>query len=177
MIPADLTLTIQAVRPSDIEALLKLSLETFMTAFAHRNNADDVAIYTTITFNHDQLLAEIENPDTFFFFAMAGDEIAGYIKINYNTAQSEFQYNDAMEISRLYVSAPYQRREIGKKLANFAINKALADRLTYIWLGVWEQNHDAIRFYERNGFKQFGTHEFLLGNDRQTDILMRRELL
>jgi ribosomal protein S18 acetylase RimI-like enzyme len=46
----------------------------------------------------------------------------------------------------------------------------------YIWLGVWEKNDKAIRFYERFGFKRFGEHEFVLGNDRQTDWLMMLKL-
>lgn len=43
-------------------------------------------------------------------------------------------------------------------------------------LGVWEHNHRALRFYEKNGFIAFGTHIFQLGNDQQTDILMKKSV-
>ncbi len=45
--------------------------------------------------------------------------------------------------------------------------------LPWLWLGVWEKNEPAILFYEKQGFVPFDTHGFMLGNDLQTDILMR----
>jgi len=56
-----------------------------------------------------------------------------------------------------------------------AVERAKDLNLQYIWLGVWEKNTDAKRFYERHGFVEFGNHEFKMGDDVQTDILMRRE--
>ena len=41
-----------------------------------------------------------------------------------------------------------------------------------LWLGVWEHNARAIRFYEKCGFRDAGSHPFLLGNDLQTDRIM-----
>ena len=54
---------------------------------------------------------------------------------------------------------------------------AKAKNRDYIWLGVWERNFKAIKFYERFGFKKFGEHEFVLGDDVQTDWLMALELI
>ena len=48
--------------------------------------------------------------------------------------------------------------------------------MKYIWLGVWEENPRATRFYQKNGFVAFGKHIFKLGDDEQTDILMKRPL-
>jgi ribosomal protein S18 acetylase RimI-like enzyme len=46
----------------------------------------------------------------------------------------------------------------------------------YVWLGVWEKNARAIRFYEKNGFVAFDKHLFKLGDEEQTDIMMKRVL-
>ena len=46
----------------------------------------------------------------------------------------------------------------------------------YVWLGVWEHNHKAIKFYQDKGFVRFGEHVFVLGEDRQTDFLMKKTL-
>jgi ribosomal protein S18 acetylase RimI-like enzyme len=43
-----------------------------------------------------------------------------------------------------------------------------------VWLGVWEKNLRAISFYEKNGFIAFDQHIFQLGDDRQTDIMMKK---
>jgi ribosomal protein S18 acetylase RimI-like enzyme len=45
-----------------------------------------------------------------------------------------------------------------------------------VWLGVWEKNDRAIRFYEKWGFEKFGETDFLLGDDLQQDWLMRKVL-
>lgn len=46
----------------------------------------------------------------------------------------------------------------------------------YVWLGVWEENPRAIRFYKKNGFVEFDRHIFKLGNDEQTDIMVKLQI-
>ena len=80
----------------------------------------------------------------------------------------------ALEIERIYVLGEHHGKHIGKQLLHFAIDIAVDKQFNYIWLGVWEHNNKAIGFYERNGFAVFSSHEFLLGDDRQTDLLMKK---
>ena len=167
---------ITAVRPSDVDQLLSLSRKTFYDAFEHLNNPEDFEAYTSKAFTREQLLSEIENPNSQVFFAIINEEPVGYIKLNYRDAQAEFQESDGVEVSRVYVLASQQGKKIGNQLLDFVIDKATKDGMKYIWLGVWEHNHDAQRFYARNGFEPCGSHEFWVGNDKQTDILMRKEL-
>jgi diamine N-acetyltransferase len=169
-------IAIQLVRPSDSEELLVLSRKTFYDAFEHVNNPDDFKAYTAVAFRPENILSQINNPNSAFYFALIDDEKVGYIKINYSSAQTEFKDEHAVEVERIYVLASQQGKQIGKQMIDFAITKAIADKLNYIWLGVWEHNHSAIRFYEREGFKQFSTHEFWAGNDKQIDLLMKKEL-
>jgi ribosomal protein S18 acetylase RimI-like enzyme len=169
-------ITIHLVRPSESKELLALSRKTFYDAFEHVNNPDDFKLYTEATFRPEKILAEINNPHSAFYFALIDGEKVGYIKLNYSSAQAEFKDEDAMEVSRIYVLASHQGKQIGKQLIDFAITKGIEKRLSYIWLGVWEHNHSAIRFYEREGFKQFSSHDFWVGNDKQIDLLMKREL-
>ncbi len=169
-------ITITLVRPSDVDQLLTLSRKTFYDAFQHLNNPEDFEAYTSKAFTREQLLSEIENPDSEFYFAIIGDEPVGYIKVNYRGAQAEFQEVDGVEVSRVYVLADQQGKKIGNQLLDFAIDKARKEGMKYIWLGVWEHNHAAQRFYARNGFEPCGSHDFWVGNDKQTDILVRKEL-
>lgn len=170
-------IAIQIVHPSAIDALLSLSKRTFYDAFEQVNNPEDFEAYTSVAFHPAKILSEINNPHSAFYFAIIDDEKVGYIKLNYSLAQTEFKDENAVEVERIYVLANQQGKQIGKQLIDFAIAKAFELRLQYIWLGVWEHNTNAIRFYERCGFKKFSSHKFVLGNDIQTDILMRKELL
>lgn len=169
-------ITISIVRPSETEELLSLSRKTFYDAFEHLNNKDDFEAYTSLAFTHAKLLSEVENPNSQFYFAIIDNEKVGYIKLNYSSAQTEMQDENAIEVERIYVLASQQGKNIGNQLLDFAINKAKDEGKHFIWLGVWEHNQAAQRFYERNGFKAFGSHKFWVGNDEQTDILMRKEL-
>jgi ribosomal protein S18 acetylase RimI-like enzyme len=166
---------IKLVRPSEVDQLLVLSRKTFYDAFEHLNNPDDFEAYTSKAFTREQLLSEIENPDSAFYFAVIDNEPVGYIKLNYREAQAEFQEPDGVELSRIYILASQQRKKIGNQLLDFAINKAIEDKMQYIWLGVWEHNLAAQRFYERNGFVKVGSHQFVVGKDVQTDFLMKKE--
>lgn len=169
-------ITISIVRPSETEELLSLSRKTFYDAFEHLNNKEDFEAYTAVAFTSQKLLSELENPNSRFYFASVNDEKVGYIKLNYSSAQTEMQDENAIEVERIYVLASQQGKKIGNQLLDFAINKAVDEGKHFIWLGVWEHNQAAQRFYERNGFRAFSSHKFWVGNDEQTDILMRKEL-
>ncbi len=168
---------IHRVLSSEVDTLLNLARKTFYDAFAHQNNPDDFEAYTATAFTREALLAEIDNPESAFYFALIDNDPVGYIKLNYGTAQAEYQDAEGVEVSRLYVHAGHQGKKIGNQLLDFAINKSAEDGLEYIWLGVWDQNYAAQRFYTRNGFEPVGTHAFVIGTDVQTDILMKRELV
>jgi len=46
-----------------------------------------------------------------------------------------------------------------------------------LWLWVWEQNPRAIRFYEKCGFTDVGSHPFVMGSEVQTDRVMARGIV
>src|SRR5476651_537161 len=107
-------ITIQPVRPSDLEALLSLGKKTFYDAFEHVNNPEDFEAYTSVAFQPEKLLSEINHPHSVFYFALIDDEKVGYIKLNYSSAQTEFKDENAVEVERIYVLASQQGKQIGK---------------------------------------------------------------
>lgn len=166
--------TIRQAKAPDIDSLLPLVKTTFFVAFEHLNNPEDFKAYTDKAFTHEQVLSELQNPNSEFFFALYDGEPVGYIKFNYGPAQTDVKDRDSMEVERLYVLTEHQNKQIGKLLMDFAEGRAQSKNLKYIWLGVWEHNIRAQNFYQRNGFEKFGTHEFVVGADVQTDFLMQK---
>jgi diamine N-acetyltransferase len=167
---------IRKVRFDEADALLHIGKQTFLDAFAHLNTPEDIKIYSDSFLTIERITAELNNPDSAFYFVVDEDVTIGYLKLNYAASQTELLDTEAVEIERIYVLSGYQGKQIGQQLLDRAIAIAQSKALKYIWLGVWENNTNAIRFYQRNGFEAFGSHYFMLGNDRQTDILMRRPL-
>jgi ribosomal protein S18 acetylase RimI-like enzyme len=170
------TVIIQKLTLADAEVLLALSKKTFFGFFAHLNKPEDMEAYASVAFTPQKIKAELSNPNSQFFFAMLDGEIAGYLKLNYGAAQTEFQDVNAVEIERIYVLAQHHGKKIGHQFIDFTLKEAAEKKLQYIWLGVWEHNQKALAFYKKHGFEVFSSHEFVLGSDKQTDLLMKRVL-
>ena len=161
---------------TDAARLLDFSKTTFFDFFGPLNDAANMEAYAAVAFTSQQVLMELIEPYSEFYFAKIGHVIVGYLKLNFNKAQTEFQDADALEIERIYVAREHHGKKIGQKLLDFAIDTAVKKQLKYIWLGVWEHNANALGFYRHNDFKVFSSHTFLLGDDRQTDLLMKKVL-
>lgn len=162
------------ISPDELKDLQELSKKTFYETFAPENTAANMQYYLDTNFSTEKLSEEINNPDSEFYFAKIDDKAIGYLKINSGNAQTELQNDDkALELERIYVSQEFQGKKIGQILFDKALEIAKEKNAEYIWLGVWEKNLKAIHFYKKNGFTAFGTHLFKLGDDEQTDIMMK----
>ncbi|WP_183560099.1 GNAT family N-acetyltransferase [Mucilaginibacter sp. SP1R1] len=173
----DNAVTIEKVTTADADILLRFSKKTFFDFWAPLNSTADMEAYASVAFTEQKIGSELHNPDSAFYFAMVNGQITGYLKLNYNTAQTEFQDSNALEVERIYVLAEHHGKKIGHHLLDFALQQALDKKLQYVWLGVWEHNKKAQKFYEQHGFKVFSNHTFMLGSDIQADLLMKRELI
>jgi diamine N-acetyltransferase len=169
-------INVQKVTLPEAEQLLDFSKKTFHHFFGPINHPVSIEAYSAKAFTLQKIQSELANADSEFYFAMLDYTIAGYLKLNFGNAQTEFRDNDSAEIERIYVAAEYHGKHIGRRLLNFAADIARNRYLEYLWLGVWEHNTKAIGFYEHHGFKIFSSHDFLLGDERQTDLLMRKTL-
>ena len=167
---------ITSLTVSDVPILRGIARDTFIETFSEANKAEDMDRYLTENFSEEQLARELSNPDSFFYVAEVNGHVFGYLKLNTAHAQTEPQAADALEIERIYVLSSYHGHGVGQALYHHAMSVAEDRKASYVWLGVWEHNHRALRFYEKNGFIAFGTHIFQLGKDQQTDILMKKSV-
>lgn len=161
---------------SDLERLVDISRITYYDSFRADNSAENMKEYLDSSFGKSKLAKELKNKDSEFYFAYSGDSIIGYFKINSGQAQTDIRDKSAIELERFYVHKEFQGINLGQKLIDKAIEIAKSKDAEYIWLGVWEKNIRAIRFYKKNGFVKFGEHAFMMGKDKQTDHLMKLNL-
>ncbi|MEY4628851.1 MAG: Protease synthase and sporulation negative regulatory protein 1 [Bacteroidota bacterium] len=169
-------LNIRAIGIDDVVALQKIARETFSEMFADYNSADNLKKYLDEKFTLTKLSEELHHPHSTFYFAQIGEEVVGYLKTNTGEAQTELMDLNAFEIQRIYVLQAYHGKKVGQQLIEKAIEEARKTTCAYVWLGVWEENHRAIRFYSKNGFIKFDTHIFKMGDEEQMDWLMKLEL-
>ena len=170
------TVEISITKPSEINALQKISKDTFIETFSNQNSEENMKKYLDENLSIHQLTIEIMNSESSFYFARMDGKIIGYLKINFRLAQTDFKEDDSIEIERIYILEEFHGQNVGQNLLNKAIEISKENNAKSVWLGVWEKNYKAIRFYLKNGFVEFGNHPFILGDDIQTDILMKLQL-
>lgn len=162
---------------SDLESLQEIGRKTFSETFSSENSVENMVKYLEESFATDKLCAELSNNESYFYFAVLNNRVIGYLKLNTGQSQTEAQDHKALEIERIYVLQEFHGKKVGQLLYDKAIEVARQLNATYIWLGVWEQNLRALKFYTKNGFVAFDKHIFRLGNETQTDLMMKKVLL
>ncbi|WAC13072.1 GNAT family N-acetyltransferase [Dyadobacter pollutisoli] len=160
----------------DLATIQQIGRETFLETFAEANTEADMEKYLAENFSDEKMNSELSNPDSQFFIAWDDKIPVGYLKVNSGLAQTELKDPSSLEIERIYVKKAYHGQMVGQILYEKSLEVAQLQKNAYLWLGVWEQNPKAIRFYEKNGFKVFDKHIFKFGEDEQTDIMMKKVL-
>ena len=161
---------------ADVPGLLLLARRTFYNSFAEDNTAENMQKYLEEELSMEKLTAEVSDPSTEIYFTEQDGQTAGYLSLHYACDPEDSANRNCLKIERLYVRNEFQGMGIGQEMLNFAVEKARIIPVDYLCLGVWERNYRAIRFYEKNGFVQTGTCIFVLGEEVQTDLVMKKYL-
>lgn len=167
---------IQRVTLNDIDQLQKIGRQTFYETFSAGNSEENMTKYLDEGFSIEKLTTELSDNNAEFYFATLDANVIGYLKLNFGQSQTELQDDKGLEIERIYVLKDFHGKSVGQILYDKAIHIARQKNADYVWLGVWEENPRAINFYIKNGFVEFDKHVFKLGNDEQTDIMMKLKL-
>ena len=162
--------------PADAGELAEIATATFRETYAADMPPEDMRRYLDEAYRPATIRAELETPGSRFFITRAEDGAAGYMKLNTGDAQGERLDGVGLEIEALYLDRRFHGRGIGRGMLDHAVAEAEAVGADHVWLGVWELNRPAIRFYEHEGFEVVGSHPFRVGGLDHTDLIMRREL-
>lgn len=168
---------IYEAKEQDAGILARLAHNTFVETFGKHNTPENMALYLKTNFKVNEIKAEVKVPSTRYYLVKVGKQFAGYMKLGTGTQPEGLKGLKSLEIERIYVQEEFQDEGVGSFMMKFAIKQAEEKGFDVLWLGVWEKNEQAIGFYKKWEFTEFGSHEFILGEDRQTDLLMRKDLV
>ncbi|MDR9856403.1 GNAT family N-acetyltransferase [Paenibacillus sp. VCA1] len=171
-----MTVKIKKCQHEDLQILQEISIETFNDTFKDQNSPENMKAYLERAFHPKQLEKEWSSPSSEFFFIRFEEELAGYLKVNMNDAQTEKMGAESLEIERIYIRRKFQKKGLGKDLINKAVEIARNQNKKTVWLGVWEKNENAITFYEKMGFVRTGAHSFYMGDEEQIDFILTKTL-
>lgn len=168
--------TVRAASIEDAAPLAAFAARVFAEVFGPGNDAGDMASYLAEAFGPEIQRAEIAAPGAIVLLAEHRGDIVGYAHIAVSGTPACVTGAQAVELKRLYVDPALHGRGTGKALLDESLARAVVAGADTVWLGVWEHNTRAQKFYRREGFERVGEHTFLLGTDAQTDWIMQRAL-
>jgi ribosomal protein S18 acetylase RimI-like enzyme len=166
--------TVRRAESGDARRLAALAEATFRATFSAQNAREDIDLHCRNTYGEAIQAGEIADPDTVILLGEQDEKLVGYAQLRWRKAPGCVRAEAPGEIQRLYVVSNAHGQGIAHDLMNACLEEMTRRRSDVAWLGVWERNARAIAFYRKFGFAEVGEHVFLLGKDRQRDIVMAR---
>jgi ribosomal protein S18 acetylase RimI-like enzyme len=168
--------TIRELTTADIPQLRALAIKIFRDTFTQLNTPEAMEGFIAKDYTVENFEKEFGEAGSSTFFICDESKPIGYLRLRRNPEVDHLLGTNNIEIQRIYVDQDYHGRKVGDQLMQFSIDIATKNNHDWIWLGVWEHNPRAQRFYQKWGFEKFSEHDFYMGEERQTDWLMRRSL-
>lgn len=165
------------IRPAqltDAPALVVLSRETFTETFGAGYPPQDLAAFLETAYTVADYSQQINDPSSGVWVLADGDDLCGYVTAGRCKLPSQLARPEDGEIKRLYLLQKYQRCGWGTKLFETALNWLIDTNHPVLWLGVWSENFDAQKLYQRYGFDYADEYQFQVGESRDREFIYRR---
>ncbi len=167
---------LRRARDADAPSLAVLAERTFRDTFGPRNSPENMDTHCARVFGPEIQLREIGQAGLVTTIAEVDRRMAGFSQLRLAHSHPSVAAKSPAELARLYVDAEWQGHGVGGHLIQDARETAEREGCDRLWLGVWEHNPKAMAFYREHGFEVVGTHAFMLGHDRQRDLVMAVKL-
>ena len=167
---------IRSTAPADAAQLSELAEQTFRDAFTSLNTEENMNLHCATAYSPDLQSAEITNPEILTLVAESRGKLVAFAQLHLRAARPDcVSASPAVELHRIYVERSFHGTGLAGDLLAEVIRSAEDHGAAAVWLGVWEHNPRAIRFYQRSGFVEVGDHVFVVGTDPQRDLVMVRD--
>lgn len=167
---------IKPIDANELDTLRQLAVDIYRTTFERHNSKENMERYLAQAFNLEQLAREWAEPRSVYLGAYDQQRLMAYLRLRENCEVNGYLGENHVELQRLYVQTTYQGSGVANQMMEAALDYARQKKYDWLWLGVWEKNEKAQRFYQRWGFEKFSEHVFWMGNDAQTDWLMKKRI-
>jgi ribosomal protein S18 acetylase RimI-like enzyme len=167
---------VRRAHADDAAVLSEFGERVFRETFEATNDPADMAAYLADAFGVDRQREELAEAGAIVLLAEDTTTLVGYSHLTSGEAPGSIAGPDPLELKRFYIDSAWQGTGLAQMLMRATLDAAIAAGARTLWLGVWEHNPRAIAFYRKFGFVDAGSHDFMLGRDRQTDLIMVRPL-
>jgi ribosomal protein S18 acetylase RimI-like enzyme len=157
---------------ADVAAYGAFYRSAFAATYGPHHEAEEMQRHLASRFADDILREELESPERTLLLLESQGEVAGIALLRAGAGSLKTPAERPVEVERFYVGTPWQGKGVAAPLMQAALAAARAAGHDVVWLGVWEQNPRAIRFYEKQGFEVVGTHFYVFDGKEEDDLLM-----
>lgn len=162
---------------SDYEMLASLGRKAFQEAFGQYNDPGDMQAYLDLSFDPERIKKQLQDPSVIYLLAYFHGDPVGYTKLVRHSVTDSVAQPKQIQLERIYALGAYVGKKIGKAMMLHALECARSEGFQYIWLGVWQQNERAIKFYKDFGFEIIGVKQFIIGEEVNDDYVMGRSVV
>jgi ribosomal protein S18 acetylase RimI-like enzyme len=159
---------------ADLPAVDRVFRTSFCETFAHLYSGEDLAAFLG-NFTPEAWAEEFADPGYRFRVAEVDGKVVGYLKLGPSALPIETDKR-AAELRQIYILKDHLGSGIAAALTNWAVDEARSQGFEELYLTVFIDNHRARRFYDRYGFEAVGRYDFMVGNQADEDIIMRKAL-
>ncbi len=171
---SSLEMHVRRATPEDAAVIADIAERVFVRTFEPDNDPANVAAYVRTAFGAAIQRAELTDPAVTYLLLEVDAQIAAFAQLRAGVTNPAVHGDAPFELERFYVDHDYHGRGVAAHLMDACLDVVREQGGRTIWLGVWERNARAIRFYEKHGFADVGEKTFLMGSDLQFDRVMTR---
>lgn len=166
--------TLRRAVVDDAANLAAVARATFEETFGTLYSAADLATFLEQHTPADWA-REIADPAFAVLVIEVGHTPVGYVKLG--PPRLPFTPKaGAIELRQFYLLKPWQGAGVGPKMMEWVLDEARTRGMEAVYLSVFIDNGRARRFYAKYDFQDVGPYSFMVGNHKDTDIVMRRIL-
>lgn len=168
---------IKKAKKSDIKILARLGRLTWTESHGHYiNNKNNLSKYLDANFSVSKTKEHMDDPNQLFYIMYVDDLPIGYAKLILNAEQEHVASQNNCRLERIFILNDFIPLKIGRRLLTYAEEQAKALQLDTMWLSVYIKNNRAIRFYEKNEFKNVGALSFMVNGKSYENIVFSKRL-
>lgn len=167
---------VRLAEPGDAALLADMATRTFVDAFGAQNTPEDMELHCARNYGVEIQRRELGNPELTYLIAEVAGGAAAFALLRASAAPPCVSGLAPIEIQRFYVDSPWHGSGIAQRLMAACLDEARRRGARTMWLGVFERNAKARRFYEKMGFREVGAQTFTLGTDPQNDRIVARSI-
>jgi len=158
---------------ADSAKLGEFMARNFLAAYGHCSSAENVTAAVAQHYGESAQRKQILDPDRLNLLMLGGDDWVGHAQLNAGSrAPAGAASSPAIELSRFYIDTRFHATGAAQAMMAELKRRARTRGAASLWLSVWQESPQAIRFYGKEGFRIAGQLVFMVGDDPKDDWLM-----